>query len=234
MTSAVWITRPEADNHALAHALSTLSIPTVAEPVTRITMRPFTLPTVPAPQAMIITSKHAVHALVALPESWHKVPVYCSGATTAAQIQSHGFTPHMHASAQAIDIALQQALRPQSAIVYFSGADITHPFAADTHHVTRYIVYEAQPILTPSATFIHALQTGQVIAAMLFSLRHATLAGHWLQHYGRPIPAWCLSSAVTQAATQAGFAACHTAPTPTNAAMLALARQHYPAMITPV
>jgi uroporphyrinogen-III synthase len=200
------------------------------------------LPSLPLkPDAIAITSAHAVHALAGLPETWRELPVYTVGARTASQVAAQGYQPttsHREGAAAMLS-RLRETLPKGASVLYLSG-DVTHidlaqHLSAQGYQCERLTVYRALAIEKPLAALVEAMSQQRVIALTCFSARSAKLAVQQLQQAGQQaaclrLHALCFSAAIAEIAREAGFTHTRTADAPHDGAMLALAEQAIRAM----
>lgn len=237
---SIWITRPEAQAQKLAAMLAKKGIPAIVAPVMEIHASPLThLPL--KPDALVLTSQHALEALAALPPNWRDIPVYAAGSTTADAAAQLGY-PSLTGwrdGALAMLQRLRETLPRESSVLYLAGdtlhVDVASLLRTDGYDVEQRTVYEAMGIEKPAAPLVAALRAQQVIALTCYSSRSAKLAARQLENAGlaealHTLKALCLSGAISEAAQHAGFsntAMCHEA---SDAAMLTLAETAIRAM----
>lgn len=224
----LWLTRPQEDSAALAAELATHGIASIIAPVVRIAPCPVSLDE--RPDALLLTSRHAAHAL---PEAWHGLPVFCVGAATAEAVQARGYTAVTHGDGDALHLLprITETLREGSHLLYLSGADTRHDIsrllAANGIRVSREIAYEAvaETALTPELRL--ALASGEVDGAVFFSPRSAQLACGLLKEEEftespARMDAYCLSLAVAEQAGCLPWRQLKVSHRPSRAAMVAM------------
>ncbi len=231
--SRIWLTRPEADSHAIAEALAEHGILSIIDPV--ITIEPLPVPTLTTPpDALLLTSRHAAHALA--PEL-AMLPVFCVGQATAAIARERGFSEVLTGIGDLMGLlpVVRDRLAPGSQLAYYSGEDIqfdpTSLLAMQGIHCTRHIVYRAaaQGSFTPGLR-MH-LSSGEIRGVVFFSARTARIACGLLKEEeftqaAESIDAYCLSLAVSEAASMLPWRSVLVSPAPTRDAMVALVSQH--------
>lgn len=224
----IWLTRPRDDSAALATALAAKNLRSIIAPVLEIQPLPVSLPTT-MPDAILLTSRHAAHAL---PIAWAQLPVYCVGAATAEAAQAAGYR-HLCVGAGdmlALLPELADALRGQS-LFYLSGEDISVDvaalLAAQQVEVQRAIAYRASAAEQLPPLIRDALEADQLRSVVFFSARTARITEQLLRaanltHLANTLTAYCLSLTVAQAAATLPWRRLQVAHTPTNEAMLAM------------
>lgn len=224
MPKTVLLTRPQADNTTLAKQLAALDIATVESPL--LTIIPQTAsPLQNTPDALLVTSRHAVHACSAYPD----IPLYAVGEQTAALAAASGCRV---IAAHAPDAAGLVAHLPQGhcRIAYLSGDFIRFDFAAalPLAEIERVITYKsiAATSLTPAAQA--ALNAGHVDSAVLYSPRSAEIFAALLpEKFRNRLSVYCLSPAIAETcAATGGWKAIKTSTEPTQAAMIELLAKH--------
>jgi uroporphyrinogen-III synthase len=219
----IWLTRPQADSAALAALLHERGIPSIVAPVMRIARRHTPLPA--KPEALIMTSRHAAHAL---PEEWRDLPLYCVGKATAEAARAYGYTHIVTGESDAMELLPQIA---QKRLVYFSGADTTVDIvsllAARGAVVQRIVVYDAIPEKSFSTDLRGLLEARQISGVVFFSTRTATIACSLMKEEeftesATDIDAYCLSLAVAEAAGVLPWRSLKVSHVPTRNALLAM------------
>lgn len=224
---SVWLTRPQEDSAALAAILAAENIASIVAPLMDIAPRAVTLPAT-APNALLLTSRHAVHAL---PPAWQHLPVFCVGDATAEAVRAAGYN---HAIAGPGDLLsllpMMTAQLPQGAqVLYLSGEDVAHDasalLAAHNIHVTRVVAYEATATTQLTSEMRLALEQGRVQQVVFFSARSAALACQLLKQEefteaAASIEAVCLSLAVAEAAAALPWRHLSVAHLPSRDALL--------------
>lgn len=221
----IWITRPVADSEVFARQLALLGMPSLIAPVMRIKSCPFILPA--KPDAIILTSRHAVHAL---PAEWRELPVYCVGAATAEAVGSMGYTHIVHGTRGAFE--LMDMISPEhKRILYLSGDEVsldipallnTRGFVAE-----RTVVYQAEAETSLDVKVIASFRANAISAVAFFSPRSTEIAaelmaGEALLDHVPKADAYCLSLKVAEAAGQLPWRRIFTCPLPTSESMLEL------------
>jgi uroporphyrinogen-III synthase len=224
----LWLTRPREESETLAAELAAHGIACIISPVMRIELLPSAPAPTDAPDALLITSRHAAHALASLPRN---LPVFCVGEATAKAAQSQGFT---HVIAGESDLpsllpTIVTALPPQSRLCYLAGEEVRHDVAqlleSNAIHVAVQIVYRAVPETILSPDLCVALAQNHVNGACFFSPRSAAIACDLFASSGyadsaKKMHAFCLSPAVAERAVVLPWQRLHTCLKPTQKAML--------------
>lgn len=130
-------------------------------------------------QAICITSKHALPALVAPTQAKH-LPLFVVGEATAAAASALGFE-NVHISggtAESLLTDVRAHCRPeQGAILYARGKDITLDLASalcgDGYDVSEVIIYNAHTTTSLPHDYVEALQRGEVDEVHFYSERSA-------------------------------------------------------------
>ena len=232
----IWLTRPRADSIALAAELADHGIESIIAPVMHITPQPFSAPD-SAPDAVLLTSRHAVQALAQLPASWHQVPVYTVGKATAHAAADCGFKTIIPGPSDVMALLprIMADMGSGGELLYLSGEDISvniaHHLAPHGIHVINCSVYRAVAETSITSPLRAALMAGSIHSVVFFSARSARITAELLTREGladtaRTIEAFCLSAAVASAARQVAWAALHTCHTPSRHAMCDLIVSH--------
>lgn len=231
--SNIWLTRPVDDNAILAEVLASYGIHTVHAPL--LTIAPVShvsLPTTP-PAALLLTSRHAVHAL---PPAWAHIPVFCVGKATADAVRAKHYTQVITGESDVVSLLPRIAESCAGHdLLYLSGEEISVDVAAllETHQVRtqRMIVYRAIATTALSEEIKHALQAQQLTGVVLFSARTANIAVDLIRAAGlaeqaASLDAFCLSLPVAQQAAGIAWKHVRVAHMPTRDAMLEMIRTH--------
>lgn len=217
----IWLTRPAEDNAALAQVLSAQDIPSIIAPVLRI--EPLAAPHSLRADAVLLTSRHAAHALAYLPKN---LSVYCVGDATATAAKAQGFT-HVIAGTGDVLALLPQlvaTLAKESHLLYPCGeetrVDVKTLLSAQGIHVTPTIAYRAVAIENIPQSLRDIWPQMQGVS--FFSPRSAKRAIQLLHEAGlstEGIEAYCLSLAVAEAAAGTAWQRVHACAIPTQEAM---------------
>lgn len=219
----IWLTRPLADSESLAEALKKRGIETIIAPVLRIQRKPAALP--PKPEALVLTSRHAAHAL---PDEWRDLPIYCVGTATAEAVKAYGYANIIVGARDAMELLPHIT---EKKLVYFSGADTTVDIVAllgvRGAEVERIVVYEAVPEKIFPKLLREALEAREISGVVLFSARTAAVACSLMKHEeftrdAARIDAYCLSLPVAEAAGVLPWRSLKVAHAPTRADLLAM------------
>lgn len=221
----IWLTRPQADSALLAEQLTTHGMASLIAPVMEIT--PCPLPPLPRtmPDAILLTSRHAMGALAALPEPWRAQPVYCVGNATAQAAQAH--------AAHIIDGGgemtsllplLQTNLMRGQTLCYLRGeevrTDVTAALLPQGIRVEEMTCYRATAS-APSPALLHALEADGLSGVACYSARSAAIVCEWVTPaQAARMELFALSPAVAQAAQTLPWKRMHIAHAPNAEAML--------------
>lgn len=235
----IWHTRPRNDSEFFANELAPFGIESIIGPVLHIARKPLAYLTHTPPDALLLTSRHAAHALTLLPPSWRKLPVYCVGNATAKAAGEHGFTRVISGmkDVQALLPRIAGEMAAGSTLLYLAGdetrADVTRLLAPRGVIVTMTVVYYAvgEQALTPE--IIAALGASRIGGVAFFSPRTARIACELIEKAGlnacaRTIAAYCFSDNVAKDAGKLAWAALHTSSAPSRVAMRELIVLHHP------
>jgi uroporphyrinogen-III synthase len=232
----LWHTRPRDDSTFFANELAPYGIDSIIGPVLHIAPKP--IPQLyTSPTALLITSRHATHALAVMPAQWRTLPAYCVGHATARAVADHGLT---HIISGKLDV---QSLLPRLAgelpsgsnLLYFAG-DETRPevktmLGARGITVTMVVVYHAMAEHHLSREVGAALAAGTINAVALFSPRTARITCDLMEKAGladaaRTMTAYCFSANVAQDAARLPWASIQTCSAPNRRAMRELIVSH--------
>ena len=234
----IWHTRPHDDSAFFANELSPHGIESIVGPVLHIARKPLTHIAHDAPNGLLLTSRHAAHALALLPASWRNVPVYCVGNATAKAAGEHGFTRLVSGmkDVQALLPRIAGEVSAGSTLLYLAGdetrMDVTNLLAKRGITVTMTVVYYAIAEHDLDAHIVEALAASHISGVALFSPRSARITCTLLEKAGlsecaRAISAYCFSANVAQEAKTLPWAAIHICSAPTRAAMRELIVSHH-------
>jgi len=207
------ITRPKGDGESLAEALQERGYRVIHEPLSEIILlhnerQALNNALLDEPDAVIVTSRHAVHALALLSELRDPY-LLCVGDATAQTAESLGFTRIDTAGGNVdslIDVIVQ-GYDPDSHFLYASGqhvrADIEAALSMQDMEVQRIILYEAMATTQLSDTLVEQLKRRQIDAVTFFSPRAAQifmslLAKSQTKEATTGLDAFCLSDAVAE------------------------------------
>lgn len=228
----LWLTRPADDSRALAEALAARGIASIIAPVIRIKPREVALPE--KPDAILLTSRHAAHAL---PAEWRSLPVFCVGTATATAAQEQGYTAITHGESDGLHLLprITEKLSPGSSLLYLSGEDTRHDIsrllAANDIAVTRLVAYEAVAETTFPSELRLALEQKEITGVVFFSPRSAMLASALMKNEefnesAPSIDAYCLSLPVAEEAGALAWRSLQVSHIPTRSALLAMIEAH--------
>ena len=226
----IWLTRPREDSISFANDLSAQSITSIIAPVLSIVRQPLPPLSLKHPAALLITSRHAAHALAELPPEWRRLPAYCVGSATAHAALQYGLTHIIPGARNALALMprITADIASGSELLYLAGdetrTDVATLLGVNNIHVTTAIVYHAVAERALSDEIRSALSEQRIDAAAFFSPRSAEIACQVLQRNdlasaAAQMNAYCLSATVAQALRRLPWANIHICPTPTRHAM---------------
>lgn len=233
----IWLTRPEADSRALAAELAARDIESIIAPIMRIAPCAPAIDTGTRPEALLLSSRHATHALATLPDDWQTLPVFCIGAATAEAARAACYTNITHGESDMLALLPQlvATLTPGARVLYLAGEetriDAVSLLNAQHIHAEKIITYKADAETVLSDALCESIRTGQVHGVSFFSPRSAQIAiqllkTHRLSDHAKNITAYCLSLAVAEAAAALPWKALHACHVPTQSAMVDLLVSH--------
>lgn len=175
----ILLTRPAETPDRLAESLHKRGHETMSAPV--LSIRPLR-PLSPAcageaPQGILVTSRHALPALVEFP----RVRALCVGAETAEALAAMGFpvAAHAHAARALADLAREHFSPGGGAVLYVRGEHVSHDLAGDLgalgFTVAEHLAYAADAAPSLPAHAVDALAEGRVRAALFLSRRSAEI-----------------------------------------------------------
>ncbi len=250
-TPTIWLTRPPADSALLAAALQ--PIQSIIAPLMEIetlysspirgevrrganpnSVRYFSPPPnlppngggVKCPDAILLTSRHAAHALL---PAWSQLPVYCVGTATAEAARVQGFSNVILGKSDILSLLPRIAeLLKHKNLLYLSGenvsVDVAALLASQSVSVERVIAYRAIAATQLTAEIIDALKNNSLTGTVFFSARTAEIATTLLtqaelSHAVTTVDAYCLSLAIAEKAAALPWRRIHVAHIPTSYAM---------------
>lgn len=225
----IWLTRPLEDSSRFAHELIEHGVESLIAPVLHIV--PLPLLALPAtPTALLLTSRHAAHALASLPTVWRGLPIYCVGSATAHVATEHGFTHIIPSSSNVLALLPRMSMELGSGahILYLAGNEVSVDVGRIlSHHdisVSTCVAYRAVASHTLNDAAKEALAEGTLHGVALFSPRsaeitHSLLVDAGLVQAATRLTAFCFSQNVANAASKTGWAAVHSCTVPTRLAM---------------
>ncbi|MBY0407216.1 MAG: uroporphyrinogen-III synthase [Rickettsiales bacterium] len=230
----ILVTRPQGDELALTDLLHEQGYRVMHEPLTTIylehTMRhALHEALLNEPDAVIVTSRHAVNALALLSEI-RDVFLLCVGEATAQAATSLGFerVSSGGGTAQKLATEIVASYDPFSRFLYVSGKHTRlnmATFLADHDmELQHLVVYEAVASEQLSDTLVAQLKRGQVDGVSLLSPRTAQIFTRLLEKAGiadcvNRLEAFCLSEAVAES-LHGGWKAVHVTRAPTLASVV--------------
>lgn len=233
----IWLTRPHADSAALADLLAQRGIANIIAPVMRIERNELAADLTNKPNALLLTSRHAVHALEILPPDWRSLPLFAVGAATAEAARQSGFTNIHEGSGGMLELLphITQALSANARLLYCAGeetsSDVGALLTGHAIHVDQITAYRAIAETSLPEGLCSALTSGDIKGVVLFSARSAQLVEKLLKHHqlepiATHIDAYCLSLPVAAAAGGLPWKSLRACHLPTQAAMVELLVSH--------
>jgi uroporphyrinogen-III synthase len=230
------ITRPLGDEQQLATHLQERDYRIIHEPLTSITLEHtqrmmLAHELMQDPNAVIVTSRHAVHALALLTDL-RDIFLLCVGDATARAAQAFGFD-RISTGGGTVDKLVEfitSSYDPGSRFLYVSGAhtriDLADALATYDMEVQRVVVYQAEAADQLSDTLVEQIRRKQVDGVTLLSPRTAQIFIRLLQKSGQlqdaatHITALCISEATADALFTHGWKMVHVAKEPTLASLV--------------
>ncbi|MDX2095908.1 MAG: uroporphyrinogen-III synthase [Alphaproteobacteria bacterium] len=233
----LWLTRPHDDSVAFAQELAPYGIAGIVAPVLRILPHPIHALPRATPDALLLTSRHATHALADLPAAWRTLPAYCVGHATAAAATEHGLQNILPGTSdvQTILPRIGNALSTGSRLLYLAGdetrTDVKHALAAYGVDVTVMVVYSAIANAALDEPLRMGLANGSIGGAVFFSPRSARIACLLIEKAGlsactHRMAAYCLSANVASEASRLRWLSLHSCPRPTRHSLRELIVSH--------
>jgi len=185
MSKTILVTRAKGDEHELTEALHALGHFIIHEPLTEIflnhTIRAhIDLALQDEPNAILITSKHAVEALSLLTEI-RDVFMLCVGTATTEYAMSLGFSRVFDAGGTVEHLInyIAGSFDEDARFLYISGehirSDLPVVLSSLGMQCDRIIAYQAIAAEALSDTLIEQLKRGQIDAVTFFSPRNAEI-----------------------------------------------------------
>ncbi len=214
MSRPLLILRPEPGNSATAARAAALKISAAQHPLFIVRPEPWTSPDPKGFDALLLTSANALRHGGAELAKLHSLPVIAVGAATAEAARAEGFTVIAEGArgAQAALDLVPAATR----ILWLCGRDRS-ALASGGKKIAHITVYAADPttvhidLSVPSVALIHSTRAGK---------RFSEISGDQKSHHSL-----IAISVAAAAAAGSGWRSVDITDTPTDAAMLALARR---------
>jgi len=229
------ITRAKGDEKSLAEALQTRGYHVIHEPLSEIFLRhnerqALQHALLAEPDAVIVTSRHGVHALALLSEL-RDAYLLCVGEATARAAESLGFTRIGTAGGTAASLieTITQGYDAGSRFLYASAEHVRVDFEAALRkcnmEVERLVLYDAIAATQISDTLVEQLKRKQINAVTFFSQRAAQLftvllAKAQATEVASDLHAFCLSATVAEPLTGNAWKSIHVACEPTLASVV--------------
>ena len=235
MSVTVLVTRPKGDEAALTNLLHERGYNVIHEPLTHIYLdhtkrQPLHQLLMGDPDAIIITSRHAVHALAMLSD-FRDIALVCVGEATAKVAESQGFSriSVMGGTVEKMAATILASYDEGSRFVYVSGehvrSDIGYLLSAGNMHVERLITYEAVASEQLSDTLVEQLRRRQLDAVTFLSPRAAQIFMALLHKAGMreaitSLRCFCMSEAIADSLRNQPWQQVHIAPEATLASLV--------------
>ena len=230
------ITRPLGDERALAALMHTQGYRVIHEPLTSVTLEhtqrmALTQALMQDPSGVILTSRHAVHALAMLTEL-RDIFLLCVGEATANVAYSHGFerVTTCGGTAEKLVNFIIDSYDSDSHFLYLSGKHTRMNLEAALGdcdiHVQRIEVYETEPADQLSDTLVEQIRRTQLDGVTLLSPRTSQIFVRLLDKAGilpeaaNTLHAFCISEAAAAPLLEQGWAHAHHADQPTLASVM--------------
>ena len=196
MSKTIVVTRAKGDEHELTEALQELGHAVIHEPITEIflnhTMRAhIDLLLQDEPNAILVTSKHAVQALALLSDI-RDICILAVGTATMEYAMSLGFS-RVYDTGGTLESMLdyiQGGYDEDARFVYISGehirSDLPEILASFGMRCERVVAYQAIASEALSDTLVAQLKRGQLDAITCFSPRNAEIFIELLERAGMP------------------------------------------------
>ena len=229
---SIWLTRPQRDSERMEAALAALGIASVVGPVMEITQRRVSFTGLTKPDALVLTSRRAAHALADAPADWRSLPVYCVGQATAQAAQRHHFMHTRVGSGSALALAplITQHHGGGARLLHLAGdalkVDLAPLLAAQQIALDKIIAYESHCAVALTVDVTHALHVGALTGVVFYSPRSVQFAAQLAAEALPTLHAYCLSEDIAAHAALHGCKRVFSCPTPTHQAMMALLSQH--------
>ena len=226
------VTRPRAEDVALAEALDRRGIEAIIEPLLDILYRDEPAPDLTGVQAVLCTSANGVRAL-ARRSGERDIALFAVGEATAARARAEGFSHIESAGGDVDDLARLacERLAPQDGrLLHVAGSDVAGDLAGllrDAGFATeRVVLYEARPVAGLSPPTVAALRNGLVDFALFFSPRSSAIFARLTEQAGvtaglRSVTAVSISAAADRALGELAFGARIIAEHPDQESLLA-------------
>lgn len=225
----ILVTRPLEDGMEIARRLTAMGHEALLAPL--LTVRIHTGPelALAGVQAVLATSANGVRALAARTPA-RDIPVFAVGPQTAEAARQAGFVRVRSAEGDAVALADAVAdwARPDAgALLHAAGEEgsgwLAQTLAGRGFQVLRELLYrvDATPDLPPDA--VHALERGEVGAALFFSPRSARVFADCVARARLSMAgviAVCISAGTANALADLAFAEVRVAKTPNQTALL--------------
>lgn len=215
------ILRPEPGASATARAAAGLGLTTIVAPLFLVRPLAWSAPPPAGFDALVLTSGHAVRQAGPQLALYRELPVHAVGKATASMARAAGFADVTTGDADAN--ALFARITAGSRLLHLCGRERRPP--QNKLQIREIPVYAAEAVETLLAAARDAVSTGPV--AMLHSPRAASLFGTLTDQAGltRDRTAIVAISAAAAQAAGIGWKSVAAAPSPSDAAMLAIARE---------
>ena len=229
------ITRPEPDARELKDTLLALGHEVIVEPLLNIELLPIAADDLKDLQALIVTSRNGVRALVASAAyaAARELTIFCVGEGTVEAARQAGFQSISAGAGKARDLVplvSEKAKKSGGALLHVAGEhlafDLTGALIAQGLDVRTLTAYRALASPALSSQTAHALGEDRIDAVTLMSPRTAAIFAQVVSVAGlganaRKLRYICLSDRVAYALGDLAVGRCEVAATPNSQGMLA-------------
>jgi uroporphyrinogen-III synthase len=186
------LTRPEPDAAETAARLRAVGHAVMVQPMLSITLAP-PPDHLPEPVALIATSRNGVRALAAWPTAaaWRRLPLFVTGAASAALARAVGFSDVRPGGADASALADRIAADLAGAsgpLLYAAGRDrsgsLEESLKAAGFDLSVIEAYRAEPAARLDPAVAEALRSGRIDGVLVFSARTAEVFAGLLEAAG--------------------------------------------------
>lgn len=232
----IWLTRPYDDSQHMAKDLGEHGIRSAIAPVMHIEPQPVQWPH-ETPAAIVLTSRHAAHALEKVPTHWRTLPVYCAGPATAQAAARLGFGQVYPASTGVMELLpLLRENHEGARVLYPSGEDIKLDIApllqSSGITVERIVAYRAHAVEQLPTSLVESFSKDEIRGVVLGSPRavrlvHGLLSQYQLTASASKLDLYCLSLDIAaEAARLLGGRQVYACSLPSYDAMMELLLKH--------
>jgi uroporphyrinogen-III synthase len=230
------VTRPEPDALRLSALLEEAGHEATVDPLLTVSFDGGETIDIEGAQALIATSRNALHALKASPAlaEARRLPLFAVGKATAAEARALGFDLVVTGAGTAAQLVahIVSALDPAAGLlVHLAGdtlaTDLEGELEAHGFRVTQPVVYHMVPATTFADITVEQLAMREIDGVILMSPRTAAVYARLVRKHGlteavRALPHFCLSAAVARRLEPIGPLSTRVAEVPRLEEVLAL------------